>query len=96
MDKKVEPKRGLHSVDGRAVSKTSEEFEQLRFEAHKQLQAKEWQEASTAFNELLLDDQEDVDALLGLALALDRLGNYQKCMTSLVPLRTLTRVRRWH
>ena len=78
MDKKVEPKRGLHSVDGRAASKTSEELEKLRHQAHKHLQAKEWHEASTAFSELNLCDEEDVDALLGLALALDRLGNYQK------------------
>ena len=78
MDKKVEPKQGLHSVDGRAASKTSEEYEQLRFEAHRLLQAKEWQEALTVYNELLLSDEEDVDALLGLALALDRLGNYHQ------------------
>ena len=78
MDKKVEPKQGLHTVDGRAASKTAEELEKLRHQAHKHLQAKEWQEAFTAFNELLLDDQEDVDALLGLALALDRLGDYKK------------------
>ena len=42
------------------------------------MQAKEWQAALTAFDELLLDNQEDVDSLLGLALALDRLGNYQR------------------
>ncbi len=78
MDKKVEPKQGFHTVDGRAASKTAEELEKLRHEAHKHLQAKQWHEALTTFNELLQDDQEDVDALLGLALALDRLGDYQK------------------
>ena len=78
MDKKVEPKRGFHTVDGRAASKTVEELEKLRHEAHKHLQAKEWHEALTAFNELFVDHQEDVDALLGQALALDRLGDYQK------------------
>jgi tetratricopeptide (TPR) repeat protein len=65
-------------VDGRAASKTVEELEKLRHQAHKHLQANEWHEALTAFNSLLLDNQEDVDALLGLALALDRLGDYQK------------------
>ena len=78
MDKRVEPKRGFHTVDGRAVVKTAEERERLSFKAHKHLQAKEWQEAHAAFNELLLVDQDDVDALLGLAIALDRLGDYQK------------------
>ena len=78
MDKKVEPKQGLHTVDGRAASKTVEELEILRHEAHKHLQAKAWDEAYSAFNELLQDNQEDVDALLGFALALDRLGDYLK------------------
>jgi len=64
-------------LDGRAASKTAEELEKLRHAAHKHLQAKEWHEALTAFNKLLMDDQEDVDALLGLALALDRVGDYQ-------------------
>ena len=78
MDKRVEPKRGLGTGDGRDESKTAEALEKLRHEAHKHLQAKEWHEALTAFDELLLDNQEDVDALLGLSLALDRLGNYQR------------------
>src|SRR5437667_3670956 len=65
-------------MDGRAASKTAEELEKLRHEAHKLLQAKQWHEARTTFNELLQDDQEDVDALLGLALVLDRLGDYDK------------------
>jgi len=65
-------------VVGSAASKTVEEFEKIRHQAHKHMQAREWHEALTAFNKLLLDDQEDVDALLGAALALDRLGDYTK------------------
>ncbi len=78
MDKQAEPKQGIHTVDGSAESKTADELEKLRQEAHEHLQAKRWQEAHTAFNELLQVDQEDVDAMLGLALALDRLGDYEK------------------
>ena len=78
MDKKVEPKQDLHTVDGRAASQTVEEIEKIRHQAHKHLQAREWHEAFTEFNKLLLNDQEDVDALLGVALALDRLGDYKK------------------
>ena len=78
MDKKVEPKQDLHTADGIAASNTVEEREKLRHEAHKYLQAKAWDEAYSAFNELLQDNQEDVDALLGFALTLDRLGDYLK------------------
>src|SRR5438067_9709387 len=65
-------------MDGRAASKTAEELEILRHEAHNHLQGKQWHQAYTTFSELLQDDQDDVDALLGLALAVDRLGDYQK------------------
>src|SRR6266852_1499697 len=49
-----------------------------REEAHEHLQATRWNEARTEFNHLLEYDREDEDALIGLALALDRLGEYEK------------------
>ncbi len=78
MEKKAEPIQGIHTVDGSAESKTADELEKLRQEAHEHLQAKRWLQAHTAFNELLQGNQKDVDAMLGLALALDRLGEYEK------------------
>src|SRR5207245_9999365 len=59
-------------------SKTVDDLEKLRQEAHEHLQAKRWNEARTEFNHLLEYDREDEDALIGLALALDRLGEYEK------------------
>jgi len=82
LEKKAESiqggKEGRDTVDGSAETKTADELEKLRLEAHEYLQAKRWQQAHAAFNELLHANQEDVDALLGLALALDRLGDYDK------------------
>src|SRR2546426_4459678 len=65
-------------VDSSARSKTVDDLEKLRQEAHEHLQAKRWNEARTEFNHLLEYDREDEDALIGLALALDRLGEYEK------------------
>ena len=59
------------------MTMTRESLEQLRREAHEHLEAKRWQEASTAFTSLLQHNEEDEYALIGLALAQDRLGEYE-------------------
>jgi len=65
-------------VDDNTRSKTADELEKLRQEAHEHLQARRWNEARTAFNDLLQYNREDEDALIGLAKALDRLGEYEE------------------
>src|SRR6185312_16362718 len=52
--------------------------EQLRQEAHTYLRDRQWHEAETAFTTLLGQNGEDEDALLGLAVALDRLEQYER------------------
>ena len=52
--------------------------EQLRQAAHAYLRERQWHEAEIAFTSLLGQDGEDEDALLGLAVALDRLGQYER------------------
>ncbi|HEX6484401.1 MAG TPA: hypothetical protein VF043_36620, partial [Ktedonobacteraceae bacterium] len=54
------------------------DHEQLRQEAHAYLRGRQWHEAEIAFTTLLGQDGEDEDALLGLAVALDRLGQYER------------------
>jgi len=71
-------KQGRSMVDSSARSKTADDLEKLRQEAHEHLRATRWNEARTEFNHLLEYDREDEDALIGLALAMDRLGEYEK------------------
>jgi len=54
--------------------------EQLRQEAYEHLRAKRWDKASTAFGALVRQNGEDEDALIGLALAQDRLGEYDSML----------------
>src|SRR5258708_6532939 len=81
LDETAEPaqgsKQGITTI-GSTGSKTVDELEKLRREAHEYLQARRWNEARTAFSDLLQYDHEDEDALIGLALALDRLEEYEQ------------------
>jgi tetratricopeptide (TPR) repeat protein len=63
-------------LDSGVQTNTVDELEQLRQQASEYAQAKEWAEARQAYSTLLQHDVEDEDALLGLAHALDMLGDY--------------------
>src|SRR5438270_4336096 len=52
--------------------------EQLRQTAHASLRERQWHEGEIAFTSLLGQDGEGEDALLGLAIALDRLGQHER------------------
>ncbi len=52
------------------------DMEQLRQQAHTYLHNRQWQLAQQTFAALLGHDEQDEDALNGLALALDQLGDY--------------------
>src|SRR4051794_17111414 len=56
----------------------AEEREKLQKQGRKHLREKCWQEASDIFTHLIEQDEEDTDALIGLALTLDQFGKYEQ------------------
>src|SRR2546429_2915914 len=65
-------------MDNSAGLSVKNDQEKLRQAAHAHLQDRQWHEAEIAFTALLGQDGEDQDAMLGLAVALDRLEQYDR------------------
>ena len=66
------------SVDESRMILTPEQREELQAQGRAYLGNRRWQEASTVFTHLVEQDEEDSDALVGLALTLDQLGQYEQ------------------
>ncbi len=82
MDENTERKQsntqGIHMMDNSADLGVKNDQEKLRQAAHAHLQGRQWHEAEIAFTALLGQDGEDQDAMLGLAVVLDRLEQYDR------------------
>ncbi len=67
-------------MDSGVSTNSVDEIEQLRLQAHQHAQAKQWTEARKIYAALLQRDEEDEEALLGLAQTLDMLGEYAELL----------------
>src|SRR5260370_15084166 len=66
------------TVEESRMTYIPEEQEKLQEQGRKHLLSRRWKEASDIFAHLIEQDEEDVDALIGLALALDHFGQYEQ------------------
>jgi tetratricopeptide (TPR) repeat protein len=84
-EKRAEPiqerKRRQTTVEEIRMTYNLEEREKLQEQGRVHLHERHWQAASDIFTYLVEQDEEDTDALIGLALALDQFGQYEQMYT---------------
>jgi tetratricopeptide (TPR) repeat protein len=69
---------GHTTVEESGMTYTPEDREGLQAQGRGHLRSRHWQEASAIFTRLIEQDEEDTDALIGLALVLDQSGQYDQ------------------